>query len=263
MTSVKTSEPAQPAAETAARPGAAPAGNRALGRIVALARRELYAYFFSPIAYVVMVIYLLFAGWFFFSRFFLFGVLEMRTYFATAPLLLMFLAPAITMRLLSEEFNTGSYEMLMTLPLSLTEMLLGKGLAALGFLAVILGISFSYPLTLATLGPLDWGPVVGGYLGLLCLGATYLSLGLLTSALTRNQIVAFILGFAFCFALYLMDKILMFVPSFLVGLFEYLGSDYHFQNFARGVIDSKDLVYYASISVTAFLGTRLVLEGRK
>lgn len=259
MNTVKT----HPKASAAAPPAPAPGFKPAWSRIASLAKRELYAYFFSPIAYVVIVIYLLFAGWFFFSRFFLFGVLEMRTYFATAPLLLMFLAPAITMRLLAEEFNTGSYEMLMTLPLSVTEMLLGKWLAAFGFLAVILGFTLSYPLTLATLGPLDWGPVVGGYLGLLCLGATYLSLGLLTSALTRNQIVAFILGFAACFALYLVDKILLFVPSFLVGLFEYLGADYHFQNFARGVIDSKDLVYFASVSVAAFLGTRLVLERRR
>lgn len=263
MHAVKAPQTQSPAVEAAGRPAPAFNFNQSWGRIASLAKRELYAYFFSPIAYVVIVIYLLLAGWFFFSRFFLFGALELRAYFSTAPLLLMLLAPAVTMRLLAEEFKTGSYEMLMTLPLSLTEMLLGKWLAAFGFLAVILGLTFSYPLTLATLGPLDWGPVLGGYFGLLCLGATYLSLGLLTSALTRNQIVAFILGFACCFALYLTDKILMFVPSFLVGLFEYLGADYHFQNFTRGVIDSKDLVYYASVSLAAFLGTRLVLEGRK
>jgi len=235
------------------------AGNRVAG----LAKKELYSYFYSPIAYVVMVIYLVFAGWFFFSRFFLYGQLELRAYFDLAPLLLMFLAPAVTMRLLAEETNTGSYEMLMTLPLTEIQMLAGKFLAALAFLGIVLGVTLVYPISLATLGKLDWGPVVGGYLGLLILGSAFLSLGLLTSALTRNQIVAFILGFAFCFALYLSDKILMLVPAPLVGLFEYLGVEYHFQNFARGVIDSKDLVYFASLIVLSFAATRLALERRK
>ena len=232
-------------------------------RIAGLAKKELYSYFYSPIAYVVIVIYLLFAGWFFFSRFFLFGTMDLRTYFGTAPLLLMFLAPAITMRLLSEEVNSGSYEMLMTLPLTTMQMLLGKLLAAFAFLAITIGLTLSYPLTLSTLGPLDWGPVVGGYVGLLALGAAYLSLGLFTSALTRNQIVAFILGFAICFSLFLVDKVIMFAPGFLVGILEYLGVEYHFQNFTRGVIDSKDLVYFASVIIVAVLGTRLVLERRK
>lgn len=235
----------------------------AWNRIAGLAKKELYSYFYSPIAYVVMVIYLAFAGWFFFSRFFLYGQLELRSYFETAPLLLMFLAPAITMRLLAEEINTGSYEMLMTLPLTEVQMLLGKFLAALAFLGITLGITFCYPLTLATLGRLDWGPVVGGYLGLLILGAAYLAVGLFTSSVTRNQIVAFILGFALCFALFLSDKILMLVPGPLVGLFEYLGVEYHFQNFARGIIDSKDLMYFATLIILSFGATRLVLERRK
>ncbi len=232
-------------------------------RIWALAKKELYSYFYSPIAYVVMVIYLAFAGWFFFSRFFLFGQLELRSYFDTAPLLLMFLAPAVTMRLLAEEINTGSYEMLMTLPLTETEMLLGKYLAALIFLGLTLAATLCYPLTLATLGRLDWGPVIGGYLGLIFLGAAYLAVGLFTSSLTRNQIVAFLLGLAICSILFLSDKILMFLPAPLVGLFEYLGVEYHFEGFTRGVIDSKDVIYFGSIVVAAFAGTRLVLEGRK
>jgi len=240
-----------------------PSTARAWKRIVGLAKKELYSYFYSPIAYVVMVIYLVFAGWFFFSRFFLFGQIELRMYFGTAPLLLMFLAPAITMRLLSEEINTGSYEMLMTLPLTVPQMLLGKFLAAFTFLAITIAVTLSYPLTIASLGPLDWGPVLGGYLGLLILGAAYLSIGLFTSALTRNQIVAFILGFAICFLLFLVDKILMLIPGFLVGLFQYLGVEYHTQNFSRGVIDTKDLVYFASIIIIAFMGTRLILERRK
>lgn len=231
--------------------------------VAGLAKKELYSYFYSPIAYVVMVIYLAFAGWFFFSRFFLFGQLELRSYFGIAPLLLMFLAPAITMRLLSEEMNSGSYEMLMTLPINATQMLLGKFLAAFTFLAIIIGITISYPLTISTLGPLDWGQVVAGYVGLLLLGASYLTIGLLTSALTKNQIVAFILGFAICFLLFLIDKTLMFIPGPLVGLFEYLGVEYHFQNFTRGVVDSKDVIYFLSLLTITFLGTRLILSRRR
>lgn len=247
----------------AAGPGALIQVAAAWPRVAGLAKKELYSYFFSPIAYVVMIIYLAFAGWFFFSQFFLFGALELRGYFGTAPLLLMFLAPAITMRLLAEEINSGSYELLMTLPVTVTEMLWGKFLAAFAFLAITLGLTLSYPLTLATLGPLDWGPVIGGYVGLLLLGAAYLAVGLFTSAVTRNQIVAFILGFALCFLLYLADKVLMFIPAPLVGIFEYLGVSYHFESFARGVIDSKDLIYFASLIIIAFLGTQVVLERRK
>ncbi len=235
----------------------------AWNRIQTLARKELYSYFYSPIAYVVMVIYLAFAGWFFFSRFFLFGELELRTFFEIAPMLLMFLAPAVTMRLLSEEINTGSYEMLMTLPISETQVLLGKLLAAVGFLAILLGITLFYPLTLSTLGRLDWGPVLTGYLGLFLLGTMFMAIGIFSSALTRNQIVAFILGFAINFALYLSDKFLSFLPSGVVGIFEYLGVEYHFQGFIRGLVDSKDLIYFASMTVLAFYATRLILERRK
>jgi ABC-2 type transport system permease protein len=232
-------------------------------RVWTLAKKELYSYFYSPIAYVVMVIYLVFAGWFFFSRFFLFGELELRAFFEMSPLLFMFLAPAVTMRLLSEEINTGSYEMLMTLPVSEAEILLGKLLAAFCFLGVLLAVTLFYPLTLSTLGHLDWGPVISGYLGLLLLGLAYLSIGLLASALTRNQIVAFILSFAISFFLFLSDKFLPFLPGPLVGLFEYLGVEYHFQGFIRGVIDSKDVVYFATLIILAFMGTRLILERRK
>jgi ABC-2 type transport system permease protein len=256
----------QPEVETALPALAVPGGSSwAVGwnRVATLARKELYSYFYSPIAYVVMVIYLLFAGWFFFSRFFLFGQLEMRAFFEMSPILLMFLAPAVTMRLISEEINTGSYEMLMTLPITETQVLLGKLLAAVGFFTVLLGITLCYPLTLSTLGRLDWGPVVTGYIGLFCLGTAYLAIGLFASALTRNQIVAFILGFALCFTLFLSDKFLAFLPGALVGVFEYLGVEYHFQAFMRGVIDSKDLVYFASLTLVAFFATRLVLERRK
>ncbi len=252
---------ASPTAATTGQPGAA--WKTFWPPVLGLIKKELYSYFYSPIAYVVMVIYLIFSGWFFFSRFFLYGQLELRAYFSMAPLLLMFLAPAITMRLLSEELNSGSFEMLMTLPVSITQMLMGKFLAALAFLAITLAVTLSYPITIATLGPLDWGAVWAGYFGLLLLGGAYLAIGLLSSSLTKNQIVAFILGFAACFLLFLMDKILLFIPAPLVGLFQYLGSDYHFQNFSRGVIDSKDVIYFLSILVVTLAGTRLILARRK
>jgi len=260
MTSTLPQSP-EPVVSAAAAPGTP--WQVSLNRVLTLAQKELYSYFYSPIAYVVMVIYLLFAGWFFFSRFFLFGELEMRAFFEMSPLLILFLAPAVTMRLLAEEVNTGSYEMLMTLPLTETQMLLGKLLAAVAFFGVLLGITLFYPLTLSTLGRLDWGPVITGYIGLFFLGTAYLSIGLFCSALTRNQIVAFILAFALGFALFLSDKFLAFLPSALVGVFEYLGVEYHFQGFIRGILDSKDVLYFTSLTVVAFFATRLVLERKK
>jgi ABC-2 type transport system permease protein len=110
------------------------------------------------------------------------------------------------------------------------------------------------------LGDLDWGPVVGGYLGALLLGASFSAIGLFASSLTRNQIVAFIIGVAICFALVLIDKILFFLPSVLLSVFEYLGADYHFENISKGILDSRDILYFLSLTFVSLYATHLVLE---
>jgi len=166
----------------------------------------------------------------------------------------------VTMRLVSEELNVGTYEILLTMPVSFKEVVLGKFLAALAFVAAMLIPTLAYPVIVSFLGDLDWGPVVGGYLGALLLGASFSAIGLFASSLTRNQIVAFIIGVAICFALVLIDKILFFLPSVLLNVFEYLGADYHFENISKGILDSRDILYFLSLTFVSLYATHLVLE---
>jgi len=164
------------------------------------------------------------------------------------------------MRLMSEEFNIGSYETLLTLPVTFRDVILGKFLAASLFVAIMLLPTLFYPITISLLGSLDWGPVVGGYIGAMLLGSAYAAIGLFASALTRNQIIAFIIGVVVCFSLTLVDKMLFFMPKTLLGFFEYMGADVHFQNIARGVVDTRDLIYFISVGIVALYGARLVME---
>lgn len=223
-------------------------------------RKEFRAYFVSPIAYIVIAIFLLVTGWFFFATFFLYNQATLRSFFSLLPIIFAFVVPAITMRLFSEELNVGSYEILLTLPVTFRDVILGKFLAAVAFLAAMLIPTFSYPITVSFLGQLDWGPVVGGYIGAVLLGAAFSAVGLFASSLTRNQIIAFIIGMAVCFSLTLIDKMLFFLPRSLLGFLEYLGADFHFQNISRGIIDSRDILYFLSVSFLGLYGAHLSLE---
>lgn len=225
--------------------------------------KDFKVYFVSPIAYIVISIFLILSGWFFFSTFFLFNQAELRGFFTLLPLLFSFVIPAVTMRLFAEERNTGSHELLLTLPLSGLDVVLGKFLSALAFVAIMLLPTLSYAVSVSRYGDLDWGPVLGGYLGALLMGAAYAGIGLLASSLTRNQIVAFILGMAVCFTLTLLDKMLFFLPRSILGAVQFLGADFHFQNFARGLVDSRDLLYFLSVCFLAIYATHLVIERKK
>jgi ABC-2 type transport system permease protein len=222
--------------------------------------REFRTYFVSPIAYIVITIFLLVTGWFFFTTFFLFNQATLRNFFGMLPVIFAFVVPAITMRVIAEELNIGSYETLLTLPVTYWDVILGKFLACVAFVAALLAPTLAYALTVSALGELDWGPVVGGYLGALLLGGAFAAVGLFASSLTRNQIIAFILGVAICFSLTLIDKMLFFLPRSLLGVFAYLGADYHFQNISKGIIDSRDVIYFLSVSFVALYGAHLVLQ---
>jgi ABC-2 type transport system permease protein len=224
---------------------------------LAIARRELRVYFNSPIAYIVVGVFLLISGYLYFSTLFLAGQSSLRSFFAVTPLLLVIFAPAITMRLVAEEVRSGTLELLTTMPIRDHEVILGKFLAALGLMATALGMTLFYAVTVAAVGDLDWGPVVGGYLGLLLVASALAAVGLATSTWNRNQIVAFILGLLVGLALWLADKVTLFVPEALGRFLEYLSVDFHFRNVARGVIDSRDLLYYLSVcAVALFVAVR-------
>jgi ABC-2 type transport system permease protein len=226
-------------------------------KVLAITQRELRGYFDSPVAYIVLVTFLLVAGWMYFSTVFLMGRADMRPFFAPSvfspSMLLVILVPAITMRLIAEERKTGTIELLTTMPIRDGEVIAGKFLAAMGLIAAALALTLAYPLTVAWLGPLDWGPVVSGYLGFLLFSASLLAIGILCSTLTTNQIVAFIVSFLVCAALYYVYWLQFFVPGFLAPVFEFISVSFHLDNMARGVIDSRDVLFYLSVTLGALL----------
>ncbi len=219
-------------------------------------RKEFQSYFNSAIAYVVIVVFLAIVGWFTINNLFLANVASLRLMFEIVPAVFLFVIPAITMKLLSEEKKSGTIELLVTKPVNDAEIVLGKFLAAWLLIGVALLPTLLYYFTISALGNIDHGPVIGGYLGLFLMAGVYVSLGLLASSLTENQVIAFILGFIFVFALFMFDKILWYIPSWLTSMVEYLGIDYHYSNVARGVIDTRDIIYFLSI-----LGVGLYLTG--
>ncbi|MBW2563514.1 MAG: ABC transporter, partial [Deltaproteobacteria bacterium] len=211
-------------------------------------------------AYIVISFFLLVTGWFFFTTFFLYNQANLRNFFSLLPIIFSFVVPAITMRLFSEEFNVGAYETLLTMPVTFLDVVLGKFMASVAFIAAMLVPTLAYPLTVGFLGQLDWGPVVGGYIGAILLGAAFSAISLLSSSMTRNQIIAFITGMSICFTLVMIDKMLFFLPRFSLVFFQYLGADHHFQNISKGIIDSRDILYFLSISFIGLYGTHLVLQ---
>ena len=227
-----------------------------------LTKRELHAYFDSPAAYVVLSVFLLFTGWFFGSTLFLENVASLRSVFNIVPFIFLFFIPAITMSTFAEERRAGTLELLLTFPVHDWQIIAGKLLAVSLFLLVAIALTAFYTMTVSLLGDLDFGATVGGYLGLFLLGTTCGAIGIFASSLTRNQIVAFILGFAIIFVLFLLDKITTFVPGTLAGVLQYLGIDFHYQNLLRGVIDTRDVLYYLSMTAFAFLLTAYTLARR-
>jgi ABC-2 type transport system permease protein len=217
-----------------------------------IARRELRSYFNSPIAYIVIVAFLVVAGWMYFSSLFLIGRADMRMFFQPTPfspaMLFVILVPALTMRLIAEERKSGTIELLTTMPITDAQVILGKFLAAVALIATALGLTLFYAVSVWFLGPLDWGPVVSGYLGMLLFAAALIAVGLLASTFTDDQIVAFILSFMICFALYYVFWLGFFVPAGLGDVVRWISVSSHLENMARGVIDTRDVLYYLTVA---------------
>jgi ABC-2 type transport system permease protein len=205
-------------------------------------------------------------GFFFFiGDFFREGQATMRGYFEVLPWIFLFFVPAITMRLWAEERKTGTLEVLLTLPLRDAEVVLGKFLAGLAFLGLALACTLTVPLTVGVFGQPDWGVIVASYAGALLLGAAYLSIGLWASSLTESQVIAFIVSVAVTFVLLAAGIAPAWAGS--VGWFAsvcgYLSLLSHFQNILRGVLDSRDVVYYASVVLLFLHLNAKNIESRK
>jgi ABC-2 type transport system permease protein len=228
-----------------------------------VAKREIRTYFNSPVAYIVVMVFMLITGYLFFSQLFLEKQAELRYYFTLTPLIFTFIIPAITMRLIAEEKGSGTLEMLITMPVRDWEVVLGKFMAGMAMLGAIIGMTLFYAITVAALGPIDRGPVITGYLGLLFMGGAYVAIGVMASSLTRNQIVAFILSFAISFALFIFGQVVQFAPDWLSPVLAYLSMGNHFESFSRGVIDSRDVLFYLSLITVALVVATASLESRK
>ncbi len=221
--------------------------------VTTIAKRELRGYFDTPIAYIVIIFFLLIAGWIFFSMLFQGGRADMRSFFEpvlmlVSPATLMVLVvPAITMRLVAQEKKSGTIELLSTLPITDGEIILGKYFGALGLLMIATAGTLFYAISVATLGDMDWGLVMGGYVGWVLYVAALASLGLLTSTVSNDQIVAFILGLLLCGTFYSIDVLSVILPPSLGAFFQFISGGAHLRNLARGVLDSRDILFYLSV----------------
>ena len=230
-----------------------------------IARREINAYFNSPVAYIVVAAFTIIAGGIFFVfKFFLTQEASLRGFFETMPMLFMFLAPAITMRLIADEKASGTLELLITMPVRDWQVVLGKFLAAMALLATTLALTLVFAITVRALGPVDRGPTIGGYLGLLLMGGAYMAIGVMSSAFTRSSIVACIVAFVISLGLFIIGQATQYLPAGpLQGFASFIGIGTHFDNISRGIIDTRDVIYYVSVMGICLLLATLSLESRR
>ncbi len=245
--------------------------NEALYNIKAITKRELGGYFASPVAYVFIVIFLLLVGFFTFmvGRFFERGEASLTSFFVWHPWLYLFLVPAAGMRLWSEERRLGTMELLLTMPITTWQAIVGKFLASWLFLALALALTFPLWMTVNYLGHVDNGVAFGGYVGSLLLAGGYLAISCMTSAITRNQVISFILSVVICLFLILAgwppvtDLLIRWAPGWLVEGVASFSVMPHFEGFQRGVVDSRDVIFFLSMIGFALFTTGVIIRGHR
>lgn len=234
-------------------------------------KRELKGYFVTPVAYVFLVIFLFFAGYLPFvkDKFYEFRQADMRIFFSWIPVLLILMVPSTAMRLWSEERKSGSIELLFTLPITPLQAVLGKFVAAWLFLTLALLLTFPMPLTVCYLGNPDIGQIITGYLGCVFLAGGYLALGCFFSALTKNQVISFILAVVACAVLFstglptTLNYMSSFLPPTLLTAIESMSFQTHFESMQRGVIAFKDISYFLLMIIGCLWACCVMLEERK
>ena len=239
--------------------------------ITTIAKRELVAYFTSPVAYVFLVIFLLLTGFFTFTvgNFFERGEASLVSFFTWHPWLYLFLVPAVGMRLWAEERRSGTMELLLTMPVATWQAIVAKFLASWAFLALALALTFPTVVTVNVLGDPDNGIIAAGYIGSFFLAGTYLAISCMTSAMTRNQVVAFILSVVLCLFLILAgfnpvtDLMTRWASPALIDTVAAFSVVTHFDGFQRGVIDSRDLLFFLSVIGFALFATGVIIRGHR
>jgi ABC-2 type transport system permease protein len=247
--------------------------NTAVANIVAVIKRELTGYFASPVAFVFLVIYLLLSGFFTFmvgrAPFFQLGQASMTTFFIWQPWLFLFLVPAVGMRLWSEERRLGTIELLLTMPLTSWQAIMGKFLASWLFLGLALLLTFPTVLTVNYLGDPDNGVILCSYFGSVLLAGAYLAVSCMTSAMTRNQVVSFIIAVVVCLFLILagfppVTEILAgLTRPWLVQGVAALSVITHFEGFQKGLLDSRDVLFFLSVMGFCLFTTGVILRGHR
>lgn len=238
--------------------------------IAIIFRREFQTYFYSPIAYVFSIIFILLNSGMYMFHFFFFGNADMRAFFSTLPMILgLIFIPAISMRLWSEENKLGTIELLLTLPMKTEHIVLGKYLASLAFYLIALAGTLIIPIALLFLGRPDLGPILGGYFGAILLGAFFLALGIFISGFFSDQIVSLIItslscGFFIFIGWQYVPMVLDgWIPGFGQFLYNYVGVSRHFADIERGVIDIKSIIYFLSFTALFLYLNAKALERRK
>ena len=226
-------------------------------------KRELKSYFSGPIGYIVTGLFLIISGFIFFSTFFLQNRAELRSFFSLLPILLSFFVPALTMRVFAEEKRVGSIETLMTLPVTETNVVAGKFLAVFIETLVMIAPTLFYVVAAEIFGEPDYGPIVGGYIGAIFLCACFVAIGLFASSATKNQIIAFFVGFVICIVLTLIDSFLVLLPASIVSTLSFLSANVHFSSIAKGIIDTRDLLYFISLGALFFVCTVKIQQQAK
>lgn len=230
--------------------------------------KEMHTYFVSPIAYFVLFVFAALTGFLFSGSLIVGGINRMLTtevlnmFFLNTSVILLFFAPAITMKLFAEEKRSGTIELLMTSPVRDIEVVLGKYLASLALLALMLAITGVYPVITSFYGRVDLGPVISGYLGLMLLGGVFLSVGILISSMTKNQLVSALTTFGVLLLLWVIGFIARSRSTAAMAI-RYLSFTEHFEDFARGVVGMKHLVYYLSSTVFFLFATVRSVESSK
>jgi ABC-2 type transport system permease protein len=235
----------------------------------AVFKRELKSYFTTPIAYVFLVVFLFFSGYLTFKNgFFEIRQADMSAFFFNMPLIFVFLVPAVAMRLWAEERKTGSIELLMTLPITVLQAVLGKFFAAWVFLAIALLLTFPMVITVFFLGSPDAGLIVMGYLGSLLMAGGFLAVGCFFSALSKNQVISFVLSVVACAVLVFaglpttMNYLSTFLPAGVLSTFDTISFQTHFDSIQRGVLQFTDISYFVILIVGWVAANAIILEER-
>ncbi len=235
-----------------------------MNNIIHIYLKELRSYFNGPMAYIFLIIFSLVNGYFFSNTFFIFGQSDMRALFQIIPLVYLFFVPAISMSIIAKEKNSGTMEVISTLPIKEYEFVLGKYFASITLILIALILTGVHLTNLIAVGSnIDYGAVFTGYLGLFLAGCVYASMGVFASSLTDNQVIAFIIAIFFVLFFFLIDKLLIFIPNTVSGIFQYISIDYHLSNISKGVIDTRNILYFISLIGLFILLTIESLSSKK